>query len=137
MKIAVIYWSGTGNTETMAQNVAGGVTSTGIEVDMVLCTDFIAESVENYSAFAFGCPASGSEELEESEFMPMWQSVSTRLANKPVVLFGSYGWGGGEWLENWKSQSEGLNIVGSYACDGEPDEQALEECKELGILLTK
>ena len=91
-KIAVVYWSGTGNTEAMANLVAEGATSAGAETEVIPCADFSADRAADYDAFAFGCPAMGSEELEYDEFQPMWDEVKEVLGDKKVVLFGSYSW---------------------------------------------
>ena len=58
-KIAVVYWSGTGNTEAMANLVAEGATSAGAEAEVISCADFSADKATGYDAFAFGCPAMG------------------------------------------------------------------------------
>mgnify|MGYP003247697349 CR=1 FL=1 len=89
-KIAVVYWSGTGNTEAMANLVAESATSAGAETEVIPCADFSADKAAEYDAFAFGCPAMGSEELEYDEFQPMWDEVKETLGDKKVVLFGSY-----------------------------------------------
>lgn len=86
-KIAVVYWSGTGNTEAMANFVAEGATSAGAETEVISCADFSADKAAGYDAFAFGCPAMGSEELEYDEFQPMWDEVKEILGEKKVVLF--------------------------------------------------
>ncbi len=134
-KVAVVYWSGTGNTETMAKSVEESLNAAGVEATLFACDSFGADEVGNYDAFAFGCPACGSEELDEGEFTPMWDSTKGSLAEKKVALFGSYGWGGGEWMETWKSESDGVNIVASVVCEGEPTDETFAElsemCKEL------
>ena len=123
-KIAVVYWSGTGNTEAMANFVAEGATSAG------------AEAAE-YDAFAFGCPAMGSEELEYDEFQPMWDEVKETLGDKKVVLFGSYSWAEGEWMDNWKADAdeEGVNVVDSVICYDAPDDESEAACRALGAEL--
>ena len=135
MKIAVVYWSGTGNTEAMAKCIEVGALGAGAEVDLFQCSSFTKDLVEDYDAFAFGCSACGSEELDEAEFVPMWDSVKDSLGDKKVVLFGSYGWGGGEWLETWKSNHGALNIVDEYACEEAPEGEAFTRCEELGRTL--
>ena len=135
MKVAVIYWSGTGNTETMAKSIAKGVENAGAEVQIFQCSEFTTEQASAYSAFAFGCSACGAEELDETEFIPMWESVQPQLGEKKVALFGSYGWGGGEWLETWKEEASALNIIGTSVCEGTPDEEALSACEDLGKAL--
>lgn len=110
-KIAVVYWSGTGNTEAMANLVAEGATDAGAEAEVISCADFSADKAAGYDAIAFGCPAMGSEELEYDEFQPMWDEVKETLGDKKVVLFGSYSWAEGEWMDNWKADAdeEGVN----------------------------
>lgn len=131
-KIAIVYFSGTGNTKAMADAVEEGIKKQGSEADVIDCTEFEISKVSNYDAFAFGCPSYGSEELEETMFAPMWESVKGELGNKKVVLFGSYGWGTGEWMESWKEDAKELNVVDTYICNETPDDQAIEECINLG-----
>ena len=100
-KIAVVYWTGTGNTEEMANAVAQGAEAAGAEAKAVLVSGFSADEVSDYDAVAFGCPAMGAEELESDEFEPVWEACKGVLGQKPVALFGSYGWGGGEWMDSW------------------------------------
>ncbi len=135
MKIAVIYWSGTGNTEMMAGAVAQGA---GAELFSV--SDFKG-SVEDYDRLAFGCAAMGSEELEETEFEPFFASIESKLSGKTIALFGSYGWGDGEWMRNWvdRAVDDGATVIGGEGliANETPDEAALEECKKLGEALAK
>ena len=100
-KIAVVYWSGTGNTEAMASAVAEGVKSKGAEAALLTAAEFSAGQLGEYSAAAFGCPAMGAEQLEESEFEPMFTACEAGLNGKKVALFGSYGWGDGQWMRDW------------------------------------
>ena len=138
MKIAVVYWSGTGNTEAMAEFVAEGAKGKGAAVDMITADSFGAAQVAGYDAFAFGCPSMGDEELEESTFASMWEEVKGALSGKPVALFGSYGWGDGQWMEDWE---EDLNDVGARAacdaviCNNAPDDEAEAALKALGEAL--
>ena len=97
-KIAVVYWSGTGNTEAMANEVAEGAKAAGAEVDVLTASEFGADKMDAYDAVAFGCPAMGAEELEDSEFEPMFSDCEGKLGGKKIALFGSYGWGDGEWI---------------------------------------
>ena len=132
-KVAVIYWSGTGNTEAMANAVAEGAKAAGAEVDLLTCVD--VSGVDGYDAVALGCPAMGSEELEDSEFLPMLESVEPALPGKKVVLFGSYDWGTGEWLENWEARcaEKGITLAAeSVKANNTPDDAALAACKSLG-----
>ena len=136
-KIAIIYFSGTGNTEAMAQSIEAGAKSAGAEVQIIECEGFTATQVAEYDAFAFGCPAYGAEELEESIFAPMWDEVKGELGNKKVVLFGSYGWGNGEWMDSWKEDAKNLNVIDTYICNETPDDEAVKTCEILGIELAK
>ncbi|MCM1506318.1 MAG: flavodoxin [Ruminococcus flavefaciens] len=130
MKNAVIYWSGTGNTEMMAQAIAEGA---GAELFAV--SDF-SGSIADYDRIAFGCPAMGAEILEEDEFEPFFTSVEGSLAGKTIALFGSYGWGDGEWMRNWEERVSGN---GAVLFNGEgliinetPSDDDLEECRKFG-----
>ena len=135
MKTAVIYWSGTGNTEVMAKAVAEGA---GAELFTV--SEF-SGSVEDYDAIAFGCPAMGAEMLEESEFDPFFTEIESRLSGKKVGLFGSYGWGDGEWMRNWETrvESDGAVLAGGEGviANDAPSDDDLEKCKALGKALTE
>ena len=112
-KVAVVYWSGTGNTEAMAMAVAEGAKGKGAEVSVITAAEFSPEQVSEYSAIAFGCPSMGSEQLEESEFEPMFTACEGRLSGKNIALFGSYGWGDGEWMRSWESRcnDDGANLA--------------------------
>ena len=135
-KVAVVYWSGTGNTQAMADMVAEGAKEKGAEVSVIEAGNFTPDQVSAYDGIAFGCPAMGDEVLEESEFDPMFTDVETVLSGKKIALFGSYGWGDGQWMRDWteRMQSAGAEIVGGEGliCNETPDEEALEECRELG-----
>ncbi len=137
-KIAVVYWSGTGNTEAMASAVADGAKAAGAEVEQFTAADFSAAQLGNYDAVAFGCPSMGSEELEDSEFAPMFESCESALSGKKIALFGSYGWGDGEWMRNWAEtcKNDGAVLVADpVICNDAPDEEATEACKALGTAL--
>ena len=136
-KVAIVYWSGTANTEAMANAVADGAAEAGAEASVIAVADFSAGDVEGYDALAFGCPAMGAEELEADEFEPMWNDCLEVLGDKPVALFGSYDWGTGEWMETWRDAAEGagVNVVAIAIANNEPDDAALAECKELGKAL--
>ena len=128
-KIAVVYWSGTGNTEAMANEVAEGVKAAGAEVDVLTASEFGADKMDAYDAVAFGCPAMGAEELEDSEF---------ELGGKKIALFGSYGWGDGEWMRTWEETCKADGAV--LACESvlaneAPDDEAVAACQALGKAL--
>jgi flavodoxin short chain len=97
-KVAVVYWSGTGNTEAMAKAVEAGIKDAGSEAVVLTSAQFDASKVAEFDAIAFGCPAMGNEVLEESEFDPMFTAIEGSLKDKKVALFGSYGWGDGQWM---------------------------------------
>lgn len=124
-KVAVVYWSQTGNTQQMAEILADALGAEAIEA-----TDFDTASAGDYDAFAFGCPASGAEELD-SEFEAVWDASVPALGEKPVVLFGSHDWGSGEWMDAWKEAAEGagVNVVDTVIATLEPDDEAAEALK--------
>lgn len=137
-KVAVVFWSATGNTETMANAVADGAKAKGAEVSLINASDFSAANVGEYDAIAFGCPAMGAEVLEETEFDPMFTSVETSLGGKKIGIFGSYGWGDGQWMRDWKDRcdSAGAALVNDgVMANNSSDDAALEECKALGAAL--
>lgn len=134
-KIAIVYWSGTGNTEAMANAVEEGAKGAGAETTLLNCAEFDASQVAQFDAIAFGCPAMGAEQLEESEFEPMFEACKGVLAGKKVALFGSYGWGDGEWMRTWESDcaDAGITLAAeSVICNEEPDDDALAACRALG-----
>lgn len=140
MKIAVVYWSGTGNTEAMAQSVEEGVKSAGAEVESFTASDFSADKVKDYDAIAFGCPSMGDEELEDSEFEPMFNDCESELNGKKIALFGSYGWGDGQWMRTWEEKCGDIGAklsCDSVICNEEPDDEAREACKTLGASLAQ
>ena len=136
-KAAVIYWSGTGNTEAMANAVVEGAKAKGAEVSLFTADEFDASMLDALDAVAFGCPAMGAEVLEEDEFEPMFEAVEGSLSGKKVALFGSYDWGTGDWMDAWRERTEGddAEVVGTAIANLEPDDDALAACKELGAAL--
>ena len=134
-KIAVVFWSGTGNTEAMAAAVAEGA---GGGAELIPAAAFGPADLANYDAFAFGCPSMGAEQLEESEFEPMFAACEAELAGRRVGLFGSYGWGDGEWMRSWEERcaAAGAQLAqpGVICCEA-PDEDALAACRALGEAL--
>lgn len=140
-KIAVVFWSGTGNTEAMADAVAEGAKGAGAEVSVFNITDFSADKVDEFDAIAFGCPAMGAETLEDSEFEPVFNECEPKLNGKKIALFGSYGWGDGEWMRNWESrvESDGAVLAGGEGviANDAPSDDDLEKCKALGKTLTE
>lgn len=137
-KVAVVYWSGTGNTEEMANVVAEGAKEAGADVKVFTATEFSADLVNEYDAVGFGCPSMGAEQLEEDEFEPMFSSCEPKLSGKKIALFGSYGWGDGEWMRSWEEvcKEAGANLAcDSVICNDEPDNDAKSDCVNLGKAL--
>ncbi len=137
-KIAVVYWSGTGNTAAMAKAVEEGAKNHGAEVFVFGPDAFTSDKVSEFDAIAFGCPAMGAEVLEESTYDPMFTSIESSLSGKKIALFGSYGWGDGQWMRDWEERCKAAGA--KLACDSvtannAPGEDALEECKDLGASL--
>ena len=134
-KIAVVYWSGTGNTEAMATEVAEGAKA---EVTVFTASQFAADKIVDFDAIAFGCPSMGAEQLEESEFEPMFSACEGTLGGKKIALFGSYGWGDGEWMRSWESRCADDGAVlacESVICNEAPDDDAAAACRSLGAAL--
>lgn len=130
-KVAVVFWSATGNTETMANCVAEGANGT-----IVPCGEMNAAKLAEFDAVAFGCPAMGAEQLEESEFEPMFSDLEGSLNGKKIALFGSYGWGDGQWMRDWVQRTNDANAV-IYTDEGlilneTPDDDGIAKCKEFG-----
>ena len=137
-KIAIVYWSGTGNTAAMASAVANGIKDAGADAVMLTASEFDASMMDSFDAVAFGCPSMGAEELEESEFAPMFDACEEKLSGKKIALFGSYGWGDGEWMRNWEEicKHDGAVIAcDSVICCNAPDDDAINVCNALGKAL--
>ena len=139
-KVAIVYWSGSGNTEAMANEIANGVKAAGAE-PVMLFTDpdkNVAAEITDCVGVAFGCPAMGAEELEDTVFIPAFEACKPNLGGKKVVLFGSYGWGDGEWMRTWEDtcKSAGINLImDSVICTEAPDDAAAEACRDAGKAL--
>ena len=135
-KMAVIYWSQTGNTQMMAQAIMEGAVQAGAEAELFTVSEITPEQAATYDLLALGCPAMGAEVLEEEEFEPFFTALEDSLSRKKVMLFGSYGWGDGEWMRNWQDR---VTDAGAALFQGEglilnetPDEVGLETCKSWG-----
>lgn len=137
-KVAVVYWSGTGNTKAMADAVEKGAIEKGAEVTVFTASDFSSDKMAAFDAVAFGCSAMGDEVLEESEFEPMFAEVEKNLAGKKIALFGSYGWGDGQWIRDWEERcrNAGADLATDYVIANEyPGDEETEQCKALGAAL--
>ena len=138
-KVAVVYWSGTGNTLAMAEAVKTGAEAAGAESKLFTPAEFNKDMVKDYDAIAFGCPAMGAEVLEETEFEPMFSDIESALTGKRIALFGSYGWGDGQWLRDWEDRCNtiGANLVtDSVMANNAPTPDDLDNCKALGRALS-
>ncbi|MDF2875799.1 MAG: Flavodoxin [Sporomusa sp.] len=141
-KLAVIYWSGTGNTEQMAVAVADGAKNNdGVSVELIAVNNASKNTVLEADAIALGCPSMGDEVLEETEMEPFVTTLqAAELTGKPLALFGSYGWGDGQWMRDWEERMKGLGaqlVAGGLVVQENPDEQGLSLCKELGAKLAQ
>jgi flavodoxin short chain len=137
-KAAVVYWSGTGNTQSMAELIAAGVKAAGDEAVILTSAEFTADMIDEYDAIAFGCPSMGAEQLEEDEFEPMFEACRSKLSGKKIALFGSYGWGDGEWMRNWEEMCKGDGAVlacDCVICNEAPDDEASAACAAMGKAL--
>lgn len=134
-KTAIIYWSGTGNTEEMAKAIQAGTRQAGAEAQLFEVEQFSPEEMGSYDGFFFGCPAMGDEVLEESVFEPFFAAAEQKLAGVPVALFGSYGWGGGAWMEAWaeRTRQAGAKLFSDgLAVENGPTDEDLKACEALG-----
>lgn len=138
MKVTVVYWSGTGNTEAMAQAVCEGAKEAGAEAELLPVS--AAPALVVADVLLLGCPAMGSEELEESEFEPWFEATLPALSGRKVGLFGSYDWGDGEWMRIWQERVQaagGVMIADGLICNNTPDAAALDACRALGAAAAK
>ena len=140
-RINVVYWSQTGNTEEMAEAIGKGITQAGGEAVVSEVSAISPDVLKDENVFALGCPAMGAEVLEESEMEPFVAEVESFAAGKTIALFGSYGWGDGEWMRDWTDRmtSAGATVVNGEGliCHETPDEDGLSECVELGKALAQ
>ena len=136
----MIYWSGTGNTEEMAKLIAKGINESGLEAELINVADADISTIENEKAFILGCPSMGDEVLEESEFEPFMESIESAISGKTIALFGSYGWGDGQWMRDWEERLTDLGasvpidpVIANYL----PEDDSANECIELGKAFAK
>jgi len=137
-KVAIVYWTGSGNTEAMAHAVEEGAQNAGAEVALNFVSDVTADEIASFDYIALGCPASGNEQLEEYEFEPFFEELLPQLQNKKVAIFGSYSWNQGDWMQIWKQRlnDEGIETIAEpVVAYGYPEDDILEECKKLGETL--
>ena len=137
-KISVVYWSQSGNTLAMADAIGRGITAGGAEAEVTNVSSCQVSDLDGEEVFALGCPAMGAEVLEEDEFEPMFDGCKDALKDKKIALFGSYGWGDGEWMRNWEESCKEAGAVlatESVICNDMPDDDGVENCKALGAAL--
>ena len=135
-KTAIVYWSGTGNTEAMAGAVLEGAKAQNPEAAYFTVSEISADEAAGYDTLILGCPAMGAEVLEETEFEPFFTELETKISGKNVALFGSYGWGDGEWMRSWEERisQAGAKLIGGEGLiiNEAPDDEGLEQCRKLG-----
>ena len=135
-KAAVIFWSQTGNTEQMANAIADGIREGGMEVDVLNVADTTPADAVKYAKIALGCPAMGAEVLEETECDPFFTELESKISGRKVALFGSYGWGDGQWMRDWveRAQGDGAQVLNGEGliCNEAPDDDVQAACRKLG-----
>ena len=138
-QVGIIYWSGIGNTERMASLIAQGAESSGADVTIKNVADASPEELGQYDAIALGSPATNSECVEESEMAVFLKDAVPYLADKPTGLFGSYGWGGGEWMRKWADEMRRAGVLlidDGLAVRESPEGVSADKCVEFGNKLT-
>ena len=136
--ISIVYWSQTGNTQAMAEAIGNGIKAAGKEAEVVDVSSVSLDDLKKENVFALGCPAMGAEVLEETEMDPFVSEVEGFAAGKTIALFGSYGWGDGEWMRNWEEDCKTAGAIlacDPVICNDEPDDDAKEACQNLGKAL--
>lgn len=139
MKASVIYWSGTGNTEAMANEIASKLKELGADTKLVSVEEASIDDAKEAELLALGCPAMGAEELEEDYFRPYFDSIKEIIKDKKLAIFGSYEWNSGEWMDLWKKECEddGIAVIYALIAYDHPDAEALAKCRELAEKLMK
>ena len=131
----IVYWSGTGNTEKMANLIAEGIVEKGKQAEVLSVDKVNSDVFNNEDVVILGCPAMGAEVLEECEFQPFVDELISKVGGKKAALFGSYGWGDGEWMRNFEE------FMSDNGCDTSleplivqeaPEGDSEEECREFG-----
>lgn len=140
-KIQVVFWTQSGNTQAMAEAIGKGITEAGKEANVVYVGSASLDELKAAKAFALGCPSMGVEVLDEAEMEPFVAEVEGFASGKTIALFGSYGWGDGEWMRNWveRMQAAGATVLNGEGliCQETPDDDAIAECVNLGKQLAE
>lgn len=137
MSILIVYWTGTGNTKLMAEKLAEAITDKGLKTSLKLVYEATVEDITSHDRIMFGCPSMGQETLQEEDFEPFFQRIEDLLKGKKVALFGSYGWGEGEWMKEWENRVRehgGLLFSEGLIVNSTPDEKQLEKCYQYGTM---
>lgn len=135
----IVYYSASGNTEKMANLIAEGIANGGKTAEVINVSNANADIFDNEEIVILGCPAMGDEVLEENEFEPFVEEISSKISGKKVALFGSYGWGDGQWMRDWQERMESLGctlIADGLIIQNEPEDNS-PECIELGMTIAK
>lgn len=140
-KVYIIYWTQTGNTGAMAEAIADGVKEADKEPVLLSPTEAKVADLKELNAFALGCPAMGAEVLEETEMEPFVEELEGSVSGKNVALFGSFGWGDGQWMRDWvdRMTSAGATVIGGEGlmANDAPNAEAIDACKNLGKTLAE
>lgn len=135
--VYVVYWSGTGNTQEMA--IADGAKENGAEVTVWNVDEADIEELKKAKALALGCPSMGAEQLEEASMEPFMCDLDSQINGKTIALFGSYGWGDGQWMKDWEDRiaSDGATVLNGEGiiANNEPSQEIIDECREAGKAL--
>lgn len=139
--INIIYWSGTYNTKTMAELIRDGILEANKEAKLNKVSDISLEAALASDILVLGCPAMGDEVIQQSEMEPFVESIENALEGKKVVLFGSYGWGDGKWMEDWKERmkAKGAEIpfeplIVEYSPSGDDEKACIDLGKQIANL---
>lgn len=139
MQIAIVYWSGTGNTKEMAELIKKGAESAGASVTLTEVSDADSSALAA-DVLALGCPSMGVEVLEEELFEPYIASIEGKVSGKKLALFGSYGWGDGEWMREWSDRMENAGamlIEESLIVNDTPAGESAQQCLDFGAAIAK
>ena len=131
MKVAVIYASTTGNTEAMANAVSEAVKGTGAEVIFGKTDSSDKSEVTGCDVILLGSPAMGAEVLEDS-METFFSGIVGSISSKKVGLFGSYDWGGGQWIRDWNDRVTNAGAVSAaepLMVHVTPEDADIEKCK--------
>ncbi|WP_294378602.1 flavodoxin [uncultured Clostridium sp.] len=128
----IVYWSGTGNTQSMAEFIAKGIEESGKSAELINVSDVKIDELLKEDVLILGCPAMGDEVLEECEFEPFIEEISGKVNGKKAALFGSYGWGDGQWMRDFEERMTGYGCVITLDCLINQNEADEAECIEFG-----